>query len=65
MRSEGFFTYFRGAYTNFLHEERKMRRLFLARRTYSTHFTHRVERNKFAARARYLLISRAASVFTF
>ena len=27
MRSEGFFTYPRGAYTNFLHEERKMRRL--------------------------------------
>ena len=25
MRSEGFFTYSRGAYTNFLHEERKMR----------------------------------------
>ena len=28
MRSEGFFTYSRGAYTNFLHEERKMHRLF-------------------------------------
>ena len=42
MRSEGFFTYSRGAYTNFLHEERKMRRLFFARRAYSTHFTRRV-----------------------
>ena len=36
MRSEGFFTYSRGAYTNFLHEERKMRRLFFARRAYSS-----------------------------
>ena len=44
MRSEGFFTYFRGAYTNFLHEERKMRRLFFARMAYSTHFTRRVEK---------------------
>ena len=47
MRSEGFFTYSRGAYTNFLHEERKMRRLFFARRAYSTHFTRRVEKNYF------------------
>ena len=46
MRSEGFYTYSRGAYTNFLHEERKMRRLFFARRAYSTHFTRRVEKNK-------------------
>ena len=45
MRSEGFFTYSRGAYTNFLHEERKMRRLFFARRAYSTHFTRRVVKN--------------------
>ena len=45
MRSEEFFTYSRGAYTNFLHEERKMRRLFFARRAYSTHFTRRVEKN--------------------
>ena len=44
MRSEGFFTYSRGAYINFLHEERKMRRLFFARRPYSTHFTRRVEK---------------------
>ena len=42
MRSEGFFTYSRSAYTNFPHEERKMRRLFIARRAYSTHFTRRV-----------------------
>ena len=28
MLPEGFFTYSRGAYTNFLHEERKMCRLF-------------------------------------
>ena len=47
MRSEGFCTYSRGAYTNFLHEERKMRRLFFARRAYSTHFTRRVVKNKF------------------
>ena len=33
-----------GAYTNFLHEERKMRRLFFARRADSTHFTCRVEK---------------------
>ena len=44
IRSEGFFTYFRGAYTNFLHDERKMRRLFFARRAYSTHFTRRVKK---------------------
>ena len=44
MRSEGFFTYSRDAYANFLHEERKMRRLFFARRAYSTHFTRRVEK---------------------
>ena len=57
MRSEGFFTYFRGAYTNFLHEERKMRRLFFARRAYSTHFTDRVEKNiiKFADNIHKLL----------
>ena len=42
MRSEVFFTYSRSAYTNFLHEERKMRRLFFARRAYSTQFTRRV-----------------------
>ena len=47
MRSEGFFTYSRGAYTNFLHEERKMRRLFSAHRTYSTHFMRRVEKTNF------------------
>ena len=47
MQSEGFFTYSRGAYTNFLHEERKMRRLFFARRAYSTHFTRRVVKNCF------------------
>ena len=46
MRSEGFFTHSRGAYTNFLYEERKMRRLFFARRAYSTHFTRRVEKRK-------------------
>ena len=46
MRSEGFFTYSRSAYTNFLHEERKLRRLFFARRAYSTHFTHRVEKKE-------------------
>ena len=28
MRSLGFLTYSRGVYTNFLHEKRKMRRLF-------------------------------------
>ena len=39
-------TYSRGAYTNFLHEERKMRKLFFARRAYSTHFTRHVEKNK-------------------
>ena len=44
MRSEGFFSYSRGAYTNFLHEERKMRRLFFARRAYNTQFTRRVEK---------------------
>ena len=44
MLSEGFFTYSCGAYTNFLHEERKMRRLFFARRAYSTHLTRRVEK---------------------
>ena len=43
VRAEGD-TYSRGAYTNFLHEERKMRRLFFARRAYSTHFTRRVEK---------------------
>ena len=32
LRSERFFTYSRGANTNFLHEERKMRRLFFDRR---------------------------------
>ena len=32
--AEGFFTYSRGAYTNFLHEEHKIRRLFFARRAY-------------------------------
>ena len=47
MRSEGFFTYSRCAYTNFLHEERKMRRLFFARRAYNTHFTRRVEKKSF------------------
>ena len=31
-KSEGFFTYSRGAYINFLHEKRKMRRLIFARR---------------------------------
>ena len=46
MRSETFFTYSRGAYTNFLHEERKMRMLFFVRRAYSTHFTRRVEKRK-------------------
>ena len=45
MRSEGFFTYSRGAYTNFLHDERKMRMLFFSRRAYSTHFTRRVEKS--------------------
>ena len=45
MRSETLFTYSRGAYTNFLHEERKVRRLFFARRAYSTHFTRRVVKN--------------------
>ena len=45
MRSEGFFTYSRGAYTNFLREERKMRKLFFARRAYSTHFTRILSRN--------------------
>ena len=44
MRSQTFFTYSRGSYTNFLHEERKMRRLFFARRAYSMHFTRRVEK---------------------
>ena len=48
MQPEGSFTYSRGAYTNFLHEERKMRRLFYARRAYSTHFTRRVEKNTFS-----------------
>ena len=38
MRSEGFFTYSLGAYTNFLHEERKMPRLFFARRVEKTRF---------------------------
>ena len=33
-----------GIIINFLHEERKMRRLFFARRPYSTHFTRRVEK---------------------
>ena len=33
-----------GAYTNFLYEERKMRRLFFAHRAYSTHFPRRVEK---------------------
>ena len=47
MRSEGFFTYSRGAYTNFLYEERKMRRLFFARKAYSTHFTRCVEKKIF------------------
>ena len=47
MRSEGVFTYSRSAYTNFLHEERKMRRLFFARRAYSTHFTRRVMKKNF------------------
>ena len=47
MRSETLFTYSRGAYTNFLHEERKMRRLFFARRAYNTHFTRRVVKNSF------------------
>ena len=47
---EGFFTYSRGAYINFLHEERKMRRLFFARRAYSTHFTCRVEKKWFYSR---------------
>ena len=46
MRSDGFVTYSRGAYTKFLHEEPKMRRLFFARRVYSTHFTRRVEKKK-------------------
>ena len=46
MRSEGFFTYSRGVYTNFLQEERKMHRRFFARRAYSTHFTRRVEKNR-------------------
>ena len=49
MRSEGFFTYSRGTYTNFLHEERKRRRLFFARRAYSTHFTHRMEKKYFSS----------------
>ena len=44
MRSEGLFTYSRGAYTNFFHEERKMRRLSFARRE---QFTRRVEKNFF------------------
>ena len=46
MQSEGFFTYSRGSYTNFLHQERKMRRLFFACRAYSTHFTPHVEKKK-------------------
>ena len=37
-----------GAYTNFLHEERKMHRLFSARRAYSTHFTRRVKKITFS-----------------
>ena len=36
MRSEGFFTYSRGAYTNFPHEERKIRSLSPAERTVRT-----------------------------
>ena len=62
MRSEGFFTYSRSAYTNFLHEERKMRRLFFARRAYSTHFTRRVVKKLFQTRVRcfqQLSLSRA------
>ena len=47
MRSKGFFTYSRGAYTIFLHEERKMRRLFFALRAYITPFTRRVEKRLF------------------
>ena len=47
MRSEEFFTYSCGAYTNFLQEERKMRRLFFSRRANSMHFTRRVEKMDF------------------
>ena len=61
MRSDGFFTYSRGAYTNFLHEERKMRMLFFARRAYSTHFTRRVEKNKI----HYCLLLMTALKFLF
>ena len=40
-RAEGeLLTYSRGAYTNFLQEERKMRRLSFARRAYSTDFKY-------------------------
>ena len=44
---EYLFTYSRGAYTNFLHEERKMCRLFFARSAYSTHFTRRLKKKQF------------------
>ena len=39
MRFERFFTYSRGAYTNFLHEERKMRTL-LKKPSWDPHGTH-------------------------
>ena len=54
IRSEGFFTYSRGAYTNFRHEKRKMRKLFLARREYSTHFTRRVKKKAISEIAYFL-----------